>query len=41
MSEPQNLGLGELGQRVQAMSDPVPDSRLRPYQGRPAASPVS
>jgi len=35
MNDPQNLGLGELGQRVQAMSDPVPDSRLRPYQGVP------
>jgi len=35
MNDPQNLGLGELGQRVQAMSDPVTDSRLRPYQGTP------
>ena len=35
MNDPQNLGLGELGQRVQAMSDPVTDSRLRPYQGAP------
>jgi hypothetical protein len=35
MNDPQNLGLGELGQRVQAMSDPVADSRLRPYQGAP------
>jgi hypothetical protein len=35
MNDPQHLGLGELGQRVQAMSDPVPDSRLRPYQGAP------
>jgi len=35
MNDPQNLGLGELGQRVQAMSDPAPDSRLRPYQGAP------
>ncbi|WP_263359979.1 hypothetical protein [Acidicapsa ligni] len=35
MSDPQNLGLGELGQRVQAMSDPAPDPRLRPYQGTP------
>ncbi len=33
MNDPQNLGLSELGQRVQAMADPVPDSRLRPYQG--------
>jgi hypothetical protein len=32
MNDPQNLGLGELGKRMQAMSDPVPDSRLRPYQ---------
>jgi hypothetical protein len=41
MNDPQNLGLGELGlgelgQRVQAMSDPIADSRLRPYQGAPA-----
>jgi hypothetical protein len=35
MSNPQHLGLGELGQRVQAMSDPVPDPRLRPYQAPP------
>jgi hypothetical protein len=43
MTDPQHLGLGELGQRVQALSDPVPnseinpaiDSRLRPYQGAP------
>jgi hypothetical protein len=41
MNDPQNLGLGELGQRVQAMSDPVADSRLRPYQGTPAAAPAS
>lgn len=41
MNDPQNLGLGELGQRVQAMSDPVADSRLRPYQGAPAAGPAS
>jgi hypothetical protein len=34
-SDPQNLGLGELGQRVQAMSDPVTNPRLRPYQGAP------
>jgi hypothetical protein len=32
MNDPQNLGLGELGKRMQAMSDPAPDSRLRPYQ---------
>ena len=42
MNDPQNLGLGELGQRVQAMSDPVTDSRLRPYQGASLpASPAS
>jgi hypothetical protein len=35
MNDPQNLDLGELGQRVQAMGDPAPDSRLRPYQGAP------
>jgi hypothetical protein len=34
-SDPQNFGLGELGQRVQAMSDPVTNPRLRPYQGAP------
>ena len=33
MSDPQNFGLGELGQRVQAMGDPAPEPRLRPYQG--------
>jgi len=33
MTDTRNLGLGELGQRVQAMGDPVIDSRLRPYQG--------
>lgn len=33
MSDPQNYGLGELGQRVQAMGDPAPEPRLRPYQG--------
>ena len=38
MKNPQNLGLGELGQRVPAMSAPVPDSRLRPYQGAQAAN---
>jgi hypothetical protein len=39
MNDPQYLGLGELGQRVQAMSDPAPEPRLRPYQGgsQPAA----
>jgi len=35
MNDPQSLGLGELGQRVQAMSDPVAEPRLRPYQGAP------
>jgi hypothetical protein len=35
MNDPQNLGLGELGQRVQAMSDPLTEPRLRPYQGAP------
>lgn len=38
MNEPQHLGLGELGQRVQALSDPAPDLHLRPYQGEPAAT---
>jgi len=33
MNDPQHLGLGELGQRMQAMSDPAPEPRLRPYQG--------
>ena len=33
MNDPQSLGLGELSQRVQAMSDPVADPHLRPYQG--------
>ncbi len=33
MSDPQNFGLGELGQRVQALGDPAPEPRLRPYQG--------
>ena len=41
MNDPQNLGLGELGQRVQAMSDPAPDSRLRPYHGAPPSAPAS
>jgi hypothetical protein len=31
MSDPQDLGLGELGQRVQALGDPVVEQRLRPY----------
>jgi hypothetical protein len=35
MSDPQHFGLGELGQRVQAMSDPAPEPRLRPYKGAP------
>ena len=33
MNDPQNFGLGELGQRVQALGDPAPEPRLRPYQG--------
>jgi hypothetical protein len=33
MGDPQNYGLSELGQRVQAMGDPAPEPRLRPYQG--------
>jgi hypothetical protein len=42
MNDPQNLGLGELGKRMQAMSDPAPDSRLRPYQGaQPPTIPAS
>jgi hypothetical protein len=42
MNDPQKLGLGELGKRMQAMSDPAPDSRLRPYQGaQPPTIPVS
>lgn len=32
-NDPQNFGLGELGQRMQALSDPAPEPRLRPYQG--------
>jgi hypothetical protein len=32
-NDPHNLGLGELGQRVQAMSEPIVEPRLRPYQG--------
>ncbi len=39
MSDPQNLGLDELGQRVQAMATPAPEPRLRSqweqYQGAP------
>jgi hypothetical protein len=41
MNDPQNLGLGELGQRIQAMSDPATDSRLRPYHGAAPAAPTS
>lgn len=33
MNDPQQFGLSELGQRMQAMSDPAPEPRLRPYQG--------
>jgi hypothetical protein len=41
MNDPQHLGLGELGQRMQAMSDPAPEPRLRPYQGpsQPSSQP--
>jgi hypothetical protein len=41
-NDPHNLGLDELGQRVQAMSGPVAEPRLRPYQGSstPAAPPT-
>ncbi len=39
MNDPQQFGLSELGQRVQAMSDPAPEPRLRPYQG--TAQPVA
>ena len=35
MTDPQHYGLGELGQRMQALSDPAPEPRLRPYQGSP------
>jgi len=35
MNDSQQYGLSELGQRVQAMSDPAPEPRLRPYQGVP------
>jgi hypothetical protein len=42
MSDPQNFGLGELGQRLQAMSDPAPEPRLRPYQGgSPSGNPAT
>ena len=42
-NDPHNLGLGELGRRVQAMSDPLAEPRLRPYQGSstPAAPPAT
>ena len=52
MTDPQHLGLGELGQRVQAMGEAVPEPpRLRPYQapslpnspaanGRPSPAPA-
>lgn len=42
VNDPHNLGLDELGQRVQAMSEPVAEPRLRPYQGSstPAAPPT-
>ena len=33
--DPQNSGLGELGQRLQAMSDPVQEPRPRTFQGAP------
>lgn len=41
-SDPHNFGLGDLGQRVQALGDPAPEPRLRPYQGgsAPAAVPA-
>ncbi len=35
MSDSQNHGLDELGQRLQAMSDPAHEPRLRPFQGAP------
>jgi hypothetical protein len=41
MSDPQNFGLGELGQRVQAMGEPAPEPRLRPYQGGAGGTPVN
>jgi hypothetical protein len=37
MSDSQNFGLGELGQRVQALADPAPKPRLQPYQGSSSA----
>jgi hypothetical protein len=42
-NDPHNLGLSELGQRVQAMSEPVAEPSLRPYQGSstPATPPSS
>ena len=52
MSDPQHFGLGELGQRVQAMSDPVaapakpaagsiPDRTSKPKSGRAASRPAA
>jgi hypothetical protein len=38
MSDPQDLGLGELGQRVQALGDPVVEQRLRPYHSSQATA---
>ncbi len=35
MSDQQNFGLDELGQRVQAMGDPAAEPRLRPFPGAP------
>lgn len=35
MSDPQNHGLDELSQRLQAMAEAPPDPRLRPFQGAP------
>src|ERR1700761_8925559 len=42
-NDPHNFGLGDLGQRVQALGDPAPEPRLRPYQGgsAPAAAPAA
>lgn len=39
-NDPHNFGLGELGQRVQALGDPAPEPRLRPYQGGSTPSAV-
>jgi hypothetical protein len=39
-NDPNNFGLGELGQRVQALGDPAPEPRLRPYQGGSTPSAV-